>query len=207
MECVCYDRKKEYGRCRFLRDWNDWQKSTHEREDQILRQGRAMTYPFAFEINHKKEKGVFSSTTDLPYYETTLTNCTCYDFQERHLPCKHIYRLAVELGLIEIFNRPSHNKELLAEVKASSDIDKHPEQLKRIESSKNVKCTPISIDYENQSAIFSGSGKSPYLTTIDTCTCRDYFIRHLPCKHIYRLRDELKKTNNTGLKLKESEKY
>ena len=31
----------------------------------------------------------------------TLDSCTCYDFQSRDLPCKHMYRLALELGCLE----------------------------------------------------------------------------------------------------------
>ena len=33
-------------------------------------------------------------------YDVTLSRCTCYDFQSRNLPCKHIYRLASELGYL-----------------------------------------------------------------------------------------------------------
>lgn len=33
-------------------------------------------------------------------YETHLISCTCTDFSRRSLPCKHIYRLAFELGLL-----------------------------------------------------------------------------------------------------------
>ena len=106
------------------------------------------------------------------------------------------YRLAVELGIIEIVNRSTRatgeffNKKV-DEVKADDDIDNHPEQLKRQKSALDKKCTPVEIDRENKTAVFSGSGKSPYKTTTDTCTCRDYFTRRLPCKHIYRLRQEL----------------
>lgn len=31
-------------------------------------------------------------------YNVTLDSCTCYDFVSRELPCKHVYRLAYELG-------------------------------------------------------------------------------------------------------------
>lgn len=31
-------------------------------------------------------------------YDTTLSTCTCPDFRERKLPCKHIYCLALLLG-------------------------------------------------------------------------------------------------------------
>ena len=33
-------------------------------------------------------------------YQTSLNSCSCEDFRRRNLPCKHMYRLALELGLI-----------------------------------------------------------------------------------------------------------
>lgn len=33
-------------------------------------------------------------------YRTTLNDCTCPDFRHRHQPCKHMYRIALELGLL-----------------------------------------------------------------------------------------------------------
>lgn len=188
------------GRCRFLKEWSEWDVSVHSDDAQISRQGRAMTYPFMFDIDETAKTARFSSTSDLPYYDTSLSQCNCYDFQGRQLPCKHMYRLAVELGVIEIIRRKpgsgsAASKELLAEIKASKDVDSHPEQVKRMKSAKSAKMTPISIDYIEQIAIFAGSGKNLYKTTVDSCTCRDFFVRRLPCKHIYRLRMELKKKN------------
>lgn len=182
-----------YGRCNILKDWPDWDSSVHEQEAQISRQGRAMTYPFSFEVDEKARAARFSSTSDLPYYETTLCCCTCYDFQGRHLPCKHMYRLASELGIIEIIKRsPSHyDKERLDNIRFSSDINSQPDQIKRIQSAKSSKTAPLSVDYNAQTGVFSGSGKKPYNTTLTSCTCRDYFVRRLPCKHMYRLMIEL----------------
>jgi hypothetical protein len=34
-------------------------------------------------------------------YETTLATCTCPVYTRKHIPCKHIYRLAMELGYID----------------------------------------------------------------------------------------------------------
>lgn len=34
-------------------------------------------------------------------YDVSLDKCTCFDFESRQLPCKHIYRLAFELGYLE----------------------------------------------------------------------------------------------------------
>lgn len=179
------------GRVKFLDKWPDWDDSLHEDEKQIERQGWAMNYPFTFVIDQENRSGKFSSTTGVPYYETHLDSCTCNDFMERQKPCKHIYRLAVELGLIEIIKRQGggYDKKKLDEIKNSDDIDSQPDQLKRQKSA--LKCKIIEIDKENKKALFKGSGKNPYETTLDTCTCRDFVVRNLPCKHIYRLRMEL----------------
>lgn len=178
------------GRCKFLKEWVDWPLEVHEEERLIDRQGRAMTYPFDFTINKKSHSGHFSSTTEVPFYKTTLHSCTCANFLDTHRPCKHIYRLAVELGYIEIIHRKrKSNKKELEEIRLSDNVDEHPDQLKRQNSAK--KCTLVSIDYENRCGTFKGSGTSLYETTEEECTCRDYFVRRLPCKHVYRLRQEL----------------
>jgi hypothetical protein len=154
-----------------------------------------MTYPFEFNINEGNKTARFSSTSELPHYDTSLSYCDCFDFQERALPCKHIYRLAAELGLIEIIDRSTGEfvRDKIADVKNADDVDTHPEQLKRQKSAMDKKCAPLDIDVENKTARFGGSGKNPYDTTMESCTCRDYFVRRLPCKHIYRLRHELNK--------------
>ena len=193
---MCDFKESVYGRCRIIKEWNDWDYSMHCEQSQIDRQGRSMTYPFTFKINRKNETAQFSSTSILPYYDTTLSSCTCFDFEKRKLPCKHIYRLASELGFIEIIRRPSFDKEKLEDIKKSSDIDNEPDQIKRQKSGMSSKCIPAEVNYEEETAIFNGSGKSPYITTTTTCTCRDFFVRRLPCKHIYRLRYELNNRNN-----------
>lgn len=40
-------------------------------------------------------------------YDVTLNSCTCHDFEARQLPCKHIYKLASELGYLEDLPKPS----------------------------------------------------------------------------------------------------
>ncbi len=189
-------KKTLYGRCHIIKNWSDWDYSIHCDKSQIDRQGRAMTYPFTFKVNEHTKTARFSSTSSLPYYDTTLSSCTCADFEERKLPCKHIYRLAVELDILEIVRRPSFNREKLEYVRNSPDIDNEPDQIKRQKSGMSSKCKPIEIDYENETALFSGSSKSPYITTPTTCTCRDFFVRRLPCKHIYRLKYELNNYNS-----------
>lgn len=188
-----------HGRCHILKDWPEWDPSVHESEEQIVRQGRAKTYDFDYvQIDEAYCLGKFSSTSDLPFYIATLSQCDCYDFQRRHLPCKHIYRLAIELGIIELINRPAtrapgtgYTADELGAIREMEDPDTHPEQIKRMESARKIKADKIELHREQRSAIFAGSGKTPYITTEKDCTCRDYVLRKLPCKHIYRLRMEL----------------
>lgn len=62
-----------------------------------------------------------------------------------------------------------------------------PDQQKRIASAKKAATSPEHIDKDAGVGIFPGSGKNPYQTTFDSCTCVDFSKRHLPCKHMYRL--------------------
>lgn len=177
------------GRCKFLKDWPDWDIDIHEEKEQIERQTRSKSLKFGMSINGINNTGTFVSSMDIPDYKTTLNSCTCEDFKERNLPCKHMYRLATELEIIELIKRPSYDKKVVNKIKSSDNIDSELDQIKRQKSA--LKCKPIEIDHENKCGTFKGSGKSPYHTTLEDCTCRDFTVRNLPCKHIYRLRMEL----------------
>ena len=50
-------------------------------------------------IDREHETGVFYGSGKDPY-QTSLASCTCNDFVRRKKPCKHIFRLAMELGII-----------------------------------------------------------------------------------------------------------
>ncbi|MDD6812446.1 MAG: hypothetical protein PUD93_11395 [Lachnospiraceae bacterium] len=80
--------------------WGKWENSIHESEDSKKR---------IFSAQSASLTPVRIDTTDgMAYfqgrhgkYETFLDYCPCGDFHRRHLPCKHIYRLAMELDLID----------------------------------------------------------------------------------------------------------
>lgn len=72
-----------------------------------------------------------------------------------------------------------------------ASIHDDPEQIKRYEKAQKSDVTPDQIDHESATGIFQGSGKKPYETTLDSCTCGDFIRRKLPCKHMYRLALEL----------------
>ena len=70
--------------------------------------------------------------------------------------------------------------------------DKHSnsEQIKRQNSACKKNLTPLEVNQTNCTGTFKGSN-SNYLTTLSDCQCRDFILRKLPCKHMYRLAYEL----------------
>lgn len=82
-------------------------------------------------------------------YHTTLTSCSCMDFQIQKKPCKHMYRLAMELGLlisvptdgIETMISEMNEKALLAQEKQFAlnkerqALEKTKEDLEEIKNS------------------------------------------------------------------------
>lgn len=74
----------------------------------------------------------------------------------------------------------------------NDDIHNTIDQIKRFEKSTEKKLKMVSFDAETQSAEFEGSDSSIYNTTLSGCTCVDYAMRRLPCKHMYKLATECK---------------
>jgi hypothetical protein len=74
--------------------WGGWNFKLHVASVQKDRQYRA--YGLAEEnqaIDTLARRGVIHG------YQTALEHCSCPDFEERILPCKHIYCLALLLGM------------------------------------------------------------------------------------------------------------
>ena len=86
----------------YLPTWNgDWNSAIHDRKDQIARFKRAQSEDVTpTSIDQNAFIGFFPGEDGRPY-ETTLDKCDCMDFQRRGLPCKHMYRLALETGKIQ----------------------------------------------------------------------------------------------------------
>lgn len=72
----------------------------HDSPDQKKRIASARTAACTpLSVSPETESGTFSGSHGV--YATTLESCTCADFARRRLPCKHVYRLAIELGLLD----------------------------------------------------------------------------------------------------------
>lgn len=76
-----------------------WPAAIHADAEQKKRQKSALDKKLSpLELNVTEQKAVFKGSS-ASSYETTLDSCSCVDFARRALPCKHMYRLAMELKL------------------------------------------------------------------------------------------------------------
>lgn len=77
--------------------WDDNARELHNEPEQRSRQARARTVTVERILNDKGARG-----GSINGYVVMLKYCECADFQERKLPCKHIYRLAHEFGVFNL---------------------------------------------------------------------------------------------------------
>lgn len=70
-----------------------------DEEKRLASAQQSKTSPLS--VNKEHETGVFYGSGKEPY-QTSLASCTCNDFVKRKKPCKHIFRLAMELGIIDV---------------------------------------------------------------------------------------------------------
>lgn len=136
---------------------------------------------------------------------TTLAWCTCHTFNyfgpdifNKHVPCKHIYRLANELGLMDLnaqlvaYKRARKNDELYLrslprDHNAWGNWNKKTHEIKAqhdrlIKAYKIIADGDHILDESNKKAFIHG-----YETTLQSCSCTDFQKRKFPCKHIYTL--------------------
>ena len=81
--------------------WGKWPASFLNSDAQATRRKRSHSVILS-SLDREKARATFTSVTSygVNTYRTSLDMCTCPDFEERHMPCKHIFRLADELGLM-----------------------------------------------------------------------------------------------------------
>jgi hypothetical protein len=80
-------------------EWAEWA-DCHSAEDQKKRLDSARTAACTPVLVDKENVFAYFQS-DRGKYETFLDRCDCTDFKRRKRPCKHMYRLALELGLVE----------------------------------------------------------------------------------------------------------
>lgn len=70
------------------------------------------------------------------------------------------------------------------------NVHAESDQVKRLASARQAILTPLSVNADEGTARFK-SKRGEYAVSLDSCTCADFAMRGLPCKHMYRLALEL----------------
>lgn len=104
--------------------FGNWEESLHREPKQVGCRERAATVVLQ-NINSVTGTALADGSGEVPY-EVSLESCTCGNFIGTNKPCKHMYRLAVELGLID--NPPKPDREAAKAFKESI-----PSEIKRFE--------------------------------------------------------------------------
>ncbi len=133
----------------------------------------------------------------------SLSSCDCSDFARRkvRVPCMHIYRLAIELGLmpwLKIADRIPDvgiSSELVADEErrlGSLAQDKHAwgrwsldVHLSRVQQTRQMRGYEYHIEGLCRKITTDQWIVNDYAVTTSKCQCDDFRERHLPCKHIY----------------------
>lgn len=84
--------------------FNCWDNEIHKSVDQMKRIISAQKIKASdIKLDRSSETAIIQGSGSEPY-RVTLNSCTCFDFESRKLPCKHIYRLSSELGCGPVLN-------------------------------------------------------------------------------------------------------
>jgi hypothetical protein len=70
-------------------------------------------------------------------------------------------------------------------------IHSEADQVKRRLNGEKIKAEAVTVDFGAQTAAIIGSDPEPYSVSLSGCSCFDFASRGKPCKHMYRLADEL----------------
>lgn len=81
--------------------WKMWDDKIHAEDKQKSKQKKAVSSECKpIKLDRENCSAVISGSEKGQFYETDLIECTCISYKRELVPCKHMYRLAYELGLM-----------------------------------------------------------------------------------------------------------
>ncbi len=185
-----------------LIDWNFQDEAANSTTPQINRQKSARNLEI-LQFDPSEPRAVFFDSKRNEKHTATLTQCDCNDFTRLKLPrpCMHIYRLAIELGVIEAKYLDRRARQALVPTLSREET----QRLQRLAADPNqwgcwapeihASGTQLNRQYRAYSIYYDERGSvrkttdewliHGYSATLDYCACKDFFDRNLPCKHIY----------------------
>lgn len=103
--------------------FGNWEESLHREAEQVLKRKRAASVVLE-NIDSNTGTALAVGSSEQPY-EVSLESCTCGSFKNLK-PCKHMYRLASELGMIDELPKTDRNA-------AKAFKESIPSEIKRFE--------------------------------------------------------------------------
>jgi hypothetical protein len=190
-----------------LTDWNFADEAANSATQQINRQKSARNLDVR-EIDHSAPRAVFYDPGRRETHIATLTTCDCRDFnfastaqRKTFKPCMHIYRLAMELTLIEpkylnhaarvaLFGSVGREEtgQLQQLTRDQSQWGGWPSAIHtaRVQRDRQFRAREIVRGERDTIQPISGAWHiHDYTLTLSACECMDFRDRRLPCKHIY----------------------
>ncbi|MGD0872853.1 MAG: SWIM zinc finger family protein [Bryobacteraceae bacterium] len=190
-----------------LTNWNFQDEGANSTTQQINRQKSARNLEI-LQFDPSEPRAVFVDPKRNNRQTATLTRCDCNDFnlagsspRKTFKPCMHIYRLAIELGLIEARYLDHRARFALADTLSREETQRlqrlapDPKQwgcwAPEIHASgvqRNRQYRAYLIYHDEHGAVRETAGgwrTHDYSATLDHCECPDFLNRKLPCKHIY----------------------
>ena len=190
-----------------LTNWDFRDQAANSASQQINRQKSARNLKIQ-SIESSIPRAVFYDPGRRETHIATLTECDCRDFnfagsspRKTFKPCMHIYRLAIELGLVEAIYLDARARAAWAGEMAELETTRL-QRLPRDTSQwggwtvqvhdsgiqQNRQYRGYAIVREEQNAVRAaadGWAIHGYTVTLERCSCGDFLERRLPCKHIY----------------------
>ena len=102
-------------------DFRSFDSAFHENPEQIRRRLNAKKIKAENITDAGDHYEIIGSSGDT--YIVTLNHCSCFDFASRHLPCKHIYRFALDHKIIEDFPKIKPKNSKIFAARIDSEID------------------------------------------------------------------------------------
>lgn len=194
-----------------LNDWDFGDEGLNGSEGLINRQKSAGNL-ILHSLDEQNRTAVFLDREKKLQSRTSLASCDCRDFhfvgkspRKTFQPCKHIYRLAMELGLLAPCFLDHDAREALrlrglGELKRCEDDRLHslgrdatawggwPPAVHASGLQQNRQYRAYFI-VDDEATSITRAGQSwqvrEYAVSLTECDCADFRDRQLPCKHIY----------------------
>jgi predicted nucleic acid-binding Zn finger protein len=188
-----------------LPHWDFQDEAVNSTERQKDRQKSARNLVI-IEIDRSVPRAEFSDPKRDNRNRATLNQCDCNDFTRLKVPkpCMHIYRLAIELGLLEAKYLDSNARSKEAQNLFRQQDREETQRLQRLPTDLgewgywaseihasgpqlNRQYRGYPIYYDERSVLKNANGwrTRDYSLTLEHCECPDFSDRSLPCKHIY----------------------